>query len=279
MMNDSSQAVKAHYNQSDLEQKIKAAFGKTGKKIEDLTRADIAALDEFHIRGREATRELAGLAGFRQGTSVLDLGCGVGGPARTLAAEFGCRVTGIDLIEEYCKAAEMLTEKVGLSEEVAFQAGDITDLSFDNDCFDAAWTQHITMNIEDKPRLFAEIRRVLKPGGSYALYEVCAGTTGSPHLPVPWAGSEAINFLVPPADLLGFLQSAGFRQQVWQDVSNASLEWFEKMKTRRANMPAGAPLPPGIGLLLGEDAGIKSRNLARNLAENRIRVIQAVMRI
>jgi len=279
MINDSLQTLNEHYNQPDLDQKIKTAFETIGKNIEDLTRADIAALDEFHIRGREATRELAGLAGFRQGTSVLDLGCGVGGPARTLAAEFGCRVTGIDLIEEYCKAAEMLTEKVGLSEEVTFQTGDITDLSFDNDCFDAAWTQHITMNIEDKPRLFAEIQRVLKPGGSYALYEVCAGTTGSPHLPVPWAGSEAINFLVPPEDLLGFLQSAGFRQQVWQDVSNASLEWFEKMKTRRANMPTGAPVPPGIGLLLGEDAGIKSRNLARNLAENRIRVIQAVMRI
>ncbi len=269
--------INDHYGQANLEEKITGAIERSGKRLEDLTRDDIASFDEFHIRGREATRELAHLAGLREGLTVLDLGCGVGGPARTLAAEFGCVITGVDLVEDYCRTADMLTQRVGLADRVTFHQGDILNLPFDRDSFDVAWTQHTTMNIEDKVAFFNEIRRVLRPAGRLALYEICAGSVEPPHFPLPWAGDPTINFLVTATKLKQTLSEAGFNELEWTDVTSLSLDWFRAVVARMAKRPADAPPPLGLNLLMGETTPQKAANLVRNLEEDRTQVVQGVL--
>ncbi len=277
-MKEYAKSINAHYSRIDLEKNILAACESAGMDIQALTREDISAFDEFHIRGRDATRELARLADLRPGMRVLDLGCGVGGPARTLAAEFGCQVTGLELVKEYCRAARMLTERVGLSDKVTFRHGNAMDMPFDESSFDVIWLQHTLMNIKDKARLFKEAQRVLAAEGRIALYEVCAGSVSPPLFPVPWASDATISFLATPKDLRVLFGRTGFREAVWNDVSTPSLEWFRGLSTAMASRPKDAPRPPGLKLLMGSTAAEKSKNLFRNLEEDRIRVIQAVLK-
>jgi ubiquinone/menaquinone biosynthesis C-methylase UbiE len=278
-MKEYTKSINDHYSQVDLGENILSAYKRAGMDIQALTRNDISSLDEFHIRGREATRELAQLAGLRQGMKVLDLGCGIGGPARTLAAEFGCEVVGLDLVEEYCHAARMLTAQVGLSNKVAFRKGDATDMPFDDGSFDVIWLQHMLMNIEDKSRLFEEAGRVIGSQGLIALYEICSGSISGLYFPVPWASDSTINFLATPEELLNTLGRIGFKELVYRDVSAISLEWFRGLIAAMASRSKDASPSPGLKLLMGSTAAEKSKNLERNLEEDRIRVIQGVFAI
>ncbi len=269
------QPIIDHYGQEGLDARILEAYERAGRRI--ARHGDTESFDEFHIRGRDATRELAKLANLHEGMRILDLGCGVGGPARTLAAEFGCRVWGIDLVEEYCACATMLAERVGLAGMVTFRRGDMTDLPFEDSFFDTVWTAHTIMNIEDKERLFTEVRRVLRPDGIFALYEICAGSASPPHFPLPWASDEIISFLPGPDELRGMLDETGFEEIIWRDITDVSLEWFRgavaAIKTRKADAPK-----LGLNLIMGPNAADKSKNIGRNLEEDRIRVIQGVFR-
>jgi SAM-dependent methyltransferase len=276
---DRAKAINDYYGKTDLGLTILAALEKAGKDINALTRDDIASFDEFHIGGREVTRELAHLADLQADTSVLDLGCGIGGAARTLASEFGCEVTGIDLVEEYYRTAQILSTRVGQDDKTTFQHGDATDVPFADDTFDVVWLQHMAMNIDDKPRLFNEVRRVLRPTGRLALYEICAGSVNPPHFPVPWAGDSSINSLVQPQQLRQLLRDAGFNEVEWRDVTPASLEWFQKVLTNMRARPADAPPPLGLNLLMGATTGQKAVNSTRNMEEDRIRIIQGVLTI
>lgn len=277
-MSMQTDSLNAHYGREGLRESVVGAIEAAGKRLDGLTREDIAALEEFHIRGREATRELARRAGLRDGTRVLDVGCGIGGPARTLAAEFGCAVTGVDVVEGFCDVAELLTDRLGLSDSVTFRRADALDLPFDDGAFEAVWLQHATMNMEDKRALFREVRRVLAPGGRLAVHEIVAGASGPTHLPVPWAGDSSINFLARPDGLRALLRDLGYGEAAWRDVTEPSLEWFRAMVRRMADRPADAPPPLGLNVLLGADAPIKVRNVVRNLEEERIRVVEAVFR-
>ena len=279
MMKEYARSINNHYGRVSLGEDILAAYERASKGPEDLTRDDISLFDEFHIRGRDATRELAQLAELKQGMRVLDIGCGIGGPARTLAAEFGCKITGLDLVEEYCCTAEMLTERVGLSDKVTFRHGNAMDTPFDNDSFDVIWLQHAIMNIEDKPRLFNEACRLLCSGGRLALYEVCAGSVSPPYYPVPWASDSTINFLATPEGLREILGQVGFRELVWRDVSLLSLEWFRGMKRAIASRPKDSVQRLGLNLLMGKTSAEKAKNVTRNLEEDRIRVVQGVLKI
>lgn len=160
-----NESVQAHYTRSGLGDLILAALEKAGKDLNRLTPEDLAPIDEFHIRGRAATLELARAASVDATKRVLDVGSGVGGTSRCLAREFGCRVTGIDLTDEYCRATAMLSDRIGLAELVDYRQGDATNLPFPDASFDVVWTEHVAMNIPDKPTLYREMYRVLKPGG------------------------------------------------------------------------------------------------------------------
>lgn len=229
----------------------------------------------MHSRGREATEELAALAALRPGEHVLDVGGGLGGAARTLAATIGCRVTVLDLTEELCEVGEMLTRRTGLDELVTFRVGDALDMPFADGEFDAGWTQHSTMNIPRKDRLYAELFRVVRPGGRLAMHEFVAGSVEPAHFPVPWANDPSISFLLDEHAMRSALARAGFVERDWEDVSAATLEW---MRARRAAMqPDGPPPPLGIHLTLGPGFAAAFGSVARNLQEHRLAVIEAVL--
>ncbi|MGD8329520.1 MAG: methyltransferase domain-containing protein [Acidobacteriota bacterium] len=270
MSQESSQPVIRHYTVHDLGGKILAALKNAGVDLDNLTIEDLAAVDAFHIRGREATRELAGLARLADGDTVLDAGCGIGGTSRYLAAACGCRVSGVDLTGEYVDVARMLTERVGLSDRVDFQQGSVLDLPFEDGCFDVVWTEHAQMNIADKPAFYRELFRVLKPGGKLAFHDIFAGPGGELRYPVPWAPDDTISHLVSIEDLRGALAAAGFSQLVWEDKTAVSAAFFQTMLQRG---------PAAVGLhLLMDDAKNRFANMVPNLAEGRICVVQAVMR-
>lgn len=268
-----NEAVQTHYTRSDLGNVILAALEKAGKDLNRLTPEDLAPVDEFHIRGRTATLELARAAGLDAAKHVLDVGSGVGGTSRCLAKEFGCRVTGIDLTEEYCRAAAMLSTKIGLAHLVDYRQGDATNLPFDDASFDVVWTEHVAMNIPDKSRLYGEMHRVLKPGSMLAIYDILAGPSGPVLFPVPWARTPDASFLVRPDELRKLLEETGFTVANWSDTTDAARAWFVALaeKILKEGLPA-----LGFHVLLGADFQAMAQNQRRNLEEGRIVLAQVV---
>ena len=266
-------SVAAHYGRGDLAERILAALAEAGLDGDQLSPSDLAPVDEFHIRGREATMELATMAQLQPGERVLDVGSGLGGPARHLAAEHGVSVLGVDLTPEYVEVARLLTDRVGLADRVRFREGDALELPFSEDSFDVVWTQHAAMNIPDRRALYRELRRVVKRGGRIAVYDVTAGTGGDVVFPVPWAQSSDISFLVTPDELRDLLAGSGFRILDWRDVTEPATDWFRARVT--ATQPSGTQTL-GLHLLLGPVAREMFGNMIRNLQEGRIVMIQAV---
>lgn len=273
-MPDEERPVASHYAAADLGATILAALANMGKDIDSLTAADLTRVDEFHLRGPKATAELARLAQVGPGSHVLDVGCGLGGSSRHLASEHGCRVIGIDLTEEYCRAATMLSDRLGLGDRTEFRQGNALEMPFRDGLFDLVWTEHAQMNIRDKGAFYGEIARVLKPGGRLAFHDVFQGEGGEVHLPLPWAGDASISFLVPPQEAQCLLSESGLRTVHWEDVTRSSREWLGKA-IRRIAAVESAPL--GLHLLIGSDAPLMLGNLLRNLEEDRISVVQAVL--
>jgi ubiquinone/menaquinone biosynthesis C-methylase UbiE len=265
--------IQQHYARRDLGNLILAALEKAGKDINRLAPEDLAPVDEFHIRGRAATLELARAAGIDSTKQVLDVGSGVGGSSRCLAREFSCRVTGIDLTDEYCRVATMLSERIGLSALVSYRQGDALNLPFANDEFDVVWTEHTAMNIPNKARLYREMYRVLRPGGTLAIYDILAGPSGPVLFPVPWARLPETSFVVTPDELRTLLDQAGFRIVDWADTTDAARAWFVSLaeKIRKDGLP-----PLGFHVLLGPDFKDMAQNQRRNLEEGRIVLAQVV---
>ena len=270
----SSRAIQAHYTRRDIAERILTGLVELGRDPQRLRPEDLEPVDEFHIRRGEATRELAARAGLEPGMNVLDVGCGIGGTCRYLAIEHGCHATGVDLTREYCEVAEMLSMRTGLSERTTFRQADALDLPFDDESFDFVWTEHVQMNIADKERFYREIARVLAPRGRFAFHDIFQGPGGGIHFPVPWAGDASISFLAAPAELEALLVSLGFQVHHWQDVTRASAAWFRTVMERITR--EGAP-PLGIHLLMGEDSPAKVANMVRNLDEDRVAVVQAIL--
>jgi SAM-dependent methyltransferase len=267
-----AQLVETHYGTEDLAGAILAGLRTAGKDPAALMPDDLAPVDQFHSGGKAATLALAALAGVRAGEAVLDVGGAVGGPARLLAATFGCRVTVLDMVAAYCRAGAALTAHLGLAAQVAFVQGSAPALPFADEAFDLVWTQHSSMNIAAKEALYDDIHRVLRPGGRLALHEIVAGPDAPIHFPVPWARDPALSFLRPAEATRGAIAAVGFRELAWQDCTIAALAWFQD----RAALDARPAAPLGIGLLVGPDFDLMLTNLIRNLAEGRIAVVRAL---
>lgn len=271
---DYAARINRHYGAPNLGEAILEGLRRAGKDPAQFGYEDLVAFDHFHTRGKPATAELAELAGIKPGEAVLDIGGGLGGPARSLAAEFGATVTVLDITEAYCRVGEMLTARTGLSERVTFRTGNALDLPFERESFDVVWTQHSSMNIEDKERLYREVRRVLRPRGRLALHEIVAGPRQPIHFPVPWALAPETSFLRPAAEVRSLVQESGFEEAAFRDTSKAAFEWGRE---RLASAPATPP-PLGLHLLLGRNFKPAFQNMLRNLEQDRIAIIEAVYR-
>jgi SAM-dependent methyltransferase len=270
-MSDGFEGVRDHYRATGLTERLKAVLGPEQQR---LTPQQLGALDQFHTRGLAATAELARLAGITADMSVLDVGSGVGGPARFLAANHGCHVTGVDLSEPFVEAARYLTGRTGQGGQVSFECASALTLPFDDGRFDAVFLQHVAMNIADRARLYREIRRVLKRGGRFATYDVVLNG-GEPHYPVPyypvpWARTPATSFLLTAAATREAIEPAGFRTLVWQDDSEAARTWITQLRA------AGPPPSPNLGTVMGPDFAQLAANLGRNLMEGRLGILTAV---
>src|SRR5262252_2966170 len=235
-MTDVLDEVRDHYRATGLTERLRTALAVLGPQDQRLTPKQLAALDQFHTRGLAATAELAKLAGITADMSVLDVGSGVGGPARLVAATWGCQVTGVDLSEPFVDAARYLTERTGQSGQVSFRTASALELPFDDGHFDVVLLQHVAMNISDRARLYREIRRVLKPGGRFAIFDVVL-SSGAPHYPVPWARTLATSFLLTADATREAIELAGFRTLAWQDDSEAGKTWFSQLRA------SGPPSP------------------------------------
>ena len=268
---DSNIKIREHYGAIGFTDRIKAALTTITPEDQVVTVAQLAPLDQFHTRGILATAELAGAARLDVSTRVLDLGCGIGGPARYLAATFGCRVTGVDLISpSFIDAATYLTARCGLSDRVTFQVGDALHLPFDDASFDAVFLQHVAMNIADRTALYREMRRILVPGGRFATYDLVI-RVGNPVYPAPWARDASVSFLLTESETRTALEEAGYKAILCRDDTEVALDWFKTV------LAAQGQTRPNLGLVMGPDFPAMASNLARNLRENRLGVLSAVL--
>jgi SAM-dependent methyltransferase len=256
-MNDVLDSVRGHYRATGLLERLKTALAAFGPEDQQLIHQQLAGLDQFHTRGLAATAELGKLTGITADMSVLDVGSGVGGPARFLAATYGCRVTGVDLSEPFVDAARYLTKRTGQSEQVSFETASALDLPFGDGDFDVVLLQHVAMNIADRARLYREIRRVLKPGGKFATFDVVLNGDAEPLYPVPWARTPDTSFLLTAAATRDVIEPAGFRTLVWQDDTEAAKAWAAQLRA------AWPPPSPNLGVVMGQT----SRRLPPTLDE------------
>jgi SAM-dependent methyltransferase len=261
------QAINDYWGRDGLGRAILDALAASGKDLSAMTTDDLAPLDQFHGGGKAATVRLARLAGLQPGMRVLDVGGGLGGPARTLAAEFGCHVTAVDLTESYVRAAEILTARLGLGDRVTHHVGNALELPFEKGTFDVVWTQNSGMNIAAKEPLYAGFQRVLRPGGLLALQEPMAGPVQPPIFPVMWARDAATSFLRAPAEMRGLIEAAGFRARAWEDVT---------VEVAGSGPDAEVPHHTIQSLVMGDALAAISRAGRRNRDEGRIVMVQAV---
>ena len=268
------QEVATHYTGLERTRVILDALRAAGKDPDQLSVDDLAPVDEFHIRGRQATVELGQALDLRAGQHVLDVGSGIGGASRYFASTYGIHVTGIDLTPEYCRLATRFARSTGLADRLDYRSGSALAMPFEDATFDAAYTQHVAMNIADKPALYAEVARVLKPGAAFGIYDVLQGPGGEVYYPTPWANDRTTSFLATPDEMRRLLETAGFRVESWRDMTAAGRTFFETVLARIAE---SGPPPLGLHLLL-PDFRPRIENMLRGLAEERLAVVEIVCR-
>jgi len=268
-------AIADHWARGDVYALIVSALGKMSKSLDALTLEDLAPVDHFHARGLAATVELADRLPIKARQHIVDIGCGLGGPARYMAKRFQCKVSGVDITQPFVEAANRLTALLGMENQVTIQHGDGHRLPYGDALFDGGYTQHVTMNVADRRMFFAEAHRVLKKGAFFALTEHGLGPKGDPHYPLPWSADGSGAYLVRPAETRALLEAAGFEDIVLEDTGTKYVAGY---KTTIEKAEKGVLPPLGIHILTGETALQKTRNAARNIEEGRTQPIQVICR-
>jgi len=265
-MNEVDERISGHYGWPGLMDAIEKELRRNGIEPEDVTVAQLAPLDNYHAFRLAGTVALADAAGISAADRVLDVGGGIGGPARQLADRFGCNVTVVDLTPEYCAVGETLTTWTHLTDRVSFVHASALDMPFDDATFDVAWTQHASMNISDKDGLYREVARVVRPGGLFAFFDILAGPNQPIHFPVPWSSEPSFSFLRSPAETRALIARNGFRETTW--LTGADLK-AELDRAEQADPGGQEPLLDS-SLLNGPDSAAMAENVGRNLNEGRI---------
>lgn len=265
--------VNQTYGSPGLAKRLLESLATAGLDPQRLTAEDLITFDELHIMGRDATLALGRLANLHEEMRVLDMGSGLGGAARTLAQNFGCHVTGVDLADEFVKAAQELSRRVGLDHKVTFRQADVLDLPFESQGFDAVFMFHLCMNIEQKTSLYQEARRVLKPDGLLLLWEICSGPREPLIYPVPWAANDQFSYLVSIPTLLNHLSAAGFKVRIAEDATTEAQTWVKARVAATGNSRLRRPTPD-LNLVL-DNFRLKRANVSKNLMENTISLLRA----
>jgi ubiquinone/menaquinone biosynthesis C-methylase UbiE len=268
--------VATHYSRGDLLSRLNAMLREDGVDPDHPSIEALAPYDQFHGRGLEATAEMAEMMPVGPSDHILDIGSGIGGPARYLAKRFGCRVTGTDLTPEFCEVARHLTRLVGLEGRVEFECGNALAMPFADASFEGAYSMNVAMNIADKDGFYGEIRRVLKPGGWLVLSELAQGEGGEVDYPTPWAANAHTSFLSTPEETRRGLLEAGFEVVGLHDTVEASLEFGAR--SRAAVARGEKPPHRAVILIHGEIAKQAMANTARGLAERRLVPVEVLAR-
>jgi ubiquinone/menaquinone biosynthesis C-methylase UbiE len=259
--------IESYYANDHLYETILQALANTGKTPGNITPKDLTPIDEFHVGGREVSQELAAAAGLQPGMRILDAGCGLGGTCRMLASAYGSIATGIDITDAYIRTGRQLSALTGLQHHTTFVQGSVLALPFDNNSFDAVFTQHVQMNIANKQLFYAEIHRVLTTGGRFVYYDILGPSQQPLQFPLPWAADASLNFLITSQQLHTLLQATGFQRIQVRDETARGISSLNNLLTRIAQK--GLPAL-GLHLLMGDTALEKLSNLNKNLVEGKI---------
>ncbi len=270
------QDISTHYTHGELIAAIRAGIEALGKTTNSITLNDLAALDEFHIGGRQASRHFLDQLGLASDKHVLDVGCGLGGAARFAASHYRCRVDGIDLTPEYVETGRTICQWVGLDDRISLHQGSALSLPFAGSAFDCAYMLHVGMNIDNKVKLCSEIARVLRPGAVFGIYDVMKTGEGELTFPVPWATTAQSSAVAEPAQYRSALEASGFALTAELNRRDFALAFFDELQAK--TMAAGGPPPLGLHILMGRNAADKIRNMIANISTGLIAPVEMIAR-
>lgn len=268
--------ITEQYHQGDILARLEGALFAAGIPLGSVTTEDLAPFDEFHIGGRAATAELIAQIDPKPDDVILDIGCGVGGPARFVARTYGCHVVGIDLTAEFIEVGLALNDWVGMHDQVALREANALAMPFADAAFDKAYIIHVGMNIDEKTRLFTEVNRVLKAGGLFGIYDVMRVREGLLAYPLPWAASEAASALSTPKEYREALGAAGLLLIKERDRRNFAVAIFDEQ--RRSARPGDGEPAIGLHLLMGASAKVKNANLMKNVMDGLLSPFEMIAR-
>lgn len=268
--------ISRHYSRGGLTEAIRHGLASLGKEPGAITLDDLAPVDEFHIGGRKATEAFLDQLAFNANHHVLDVGCGLGGPARVVASRYGSRITGIDLTNEYIETGKVLCTWVGLDRQISLQQGSALSLPYAASQFDGAYMLHVGMNIDDKEKLAEEVARVLRPGGVFGIYDVMRTGPGDLNFPVPWAATADLSSVAEPGRYKKALERAGFAIAAERDRRDFALAFFADLRAKTAAI--GGPPPLGLHVLMGKATPEKVQNMIDNISKGRIAPIELIAR-
>jgi SAM-dependent methyltransferase len=272
---DLEKGVSEHYASYDVLARIRAGLAAMGHDPDRISPEVLKPVDEFHIGGAEATAALLEQLDLRPDMEVLDIGSGIGGPARMISARYGCRVTGVDLTAHFVDTARALSAMCGMSERVRFEVGSAIALPFPDGSFNLALLLHVGMNVPDKTALFREARRVLRDGGTFAIYEVMRTGDGELAFPVPWAETPDLSALEPPQAYRAAAEGAGFNLVAESNRREVALDFFARLQ---AQAGSGAPPPLGLHNLMGTTVKDKVANMIAAVRAGTIAPVQMIFR-
>lgn len=274
-MRDIETGITKHYASYDVLVRVRSALAEMGHDPDRITPEVLKPVDEFHIGGAEATAALLEKITLRPDMMVLDIGSGIGGPARMIATRYGCHVTGIDLTPHFVEAARALSKMCGMADRVSFEVGSAVALPLPDASFDVALLLHVGMNVPDKEALFREAHRVLRTGGTFAVYEVMRVGDGELAFPVPWAETPDVSALETPETYRAAAQAAGFALEAEENRHQVALEFFSRIQAQAAS---GAPPALGLHNLMGPTVKEKVANMMAAVREGTIAPVQMIFR-
>lgn len=269
-MDSIQKRVSSHYSSGKILETIEKGLSRDG---EEFSLEELGRIDRLHTRGKEASTELANLGEISQSDFVLDVGCGLGGTARQLANDYGCKVLGIDLTEEHVLVGNELSRRVGLGSRVELECGDALDLPFADETFDIVWTEHAQMNIANKVGFYGEIARVLKPAGKFLFHDVFSGNGERLDFPVPWANDFETSFLFSSDEARSTLNALGLSVDHWLPRTEVAISFFQNVRERSGDESESPS--SSVSLMKGSPKE-KVVNYLANLMAGRLEVVMCV---